>query len=73
MRIHKTITLDADDIDAHVDHATAVGNHSHSPKETAMNTTLTLVDLGDARFETRQPGLEQVPDNAVGIGLRPLV
>lgn len=34
---------------------------------------LTMVDLGDARVETRQPGLEQVPDNAVGIGLRPLV
>lgn len=38
-----------------------------------MNTTLTLVDLGDARFETRQPGIEEVEDNQFVLGPRPLV
>lgn len=38
-----------------------------------MNTTLTMVDLGDARVETRQPGIPRQEDNLVGFGARPLV
>ena len=38
-----------------------------------MNATLTLVDLGDARVETRQPGIAEPLDNPLVPGQRPLV
>jgi hypothetical protein len=34
---------------------------------------LTMVDLGDARFETRQPGIPEELDNLSVVGVRQLV